>query len=348
MDREPQELLRSLGVFGITREAFKLLSSHTKLFVTLTLTFIAPLCVLGLGPGRIIEPIVGHIHWNEFISEIVAPEKASHFNNQQQQQHFEEDGVREHLAKLYALVGVYAVSLLAFSLLSLFAIIYSVDCIYSERRIASYKRALSVFPRVWKRLIATFVSGIVVISVYSVLFLVAFMGVAIVFALISRGNELLMRALLWSAGPFLFMGGFAYLFCLWHLGCVITVLEESHGLLAIRKSVSLIKGMRATGISLFLVSFTLAFVIALGFYVWDVDGGEESFRRGTRSRLVIEALVVGVMSFVVLLGLLMHTVFYFACKTYHNEKIGSLGLSMHSGVFLLNRESHKWLTEFIK
>ena len=328
--RDSQELLRSLGVlFGIAREVFKLLSSHTKLFVSLTITLIAPLCVLGLGPGWIIGPIVGRIQWDEFISHF----EGSHFNDEQHR--IEEDGVRLHLANLYVLLGVYAVSLLAFSLLATSAVIYSIDCIYSER-IASCKRALSAIPRIWIRLVATFVWAIAMISGYCVLFLMVFTALAIVFALISPGNEILMRALLWS-GLFLFMGGFTYLSCLWHLGCVITVLEDSYGLLAIRKSMSLIKGMRITGISLFLVFFALDFMIALGFDVWDVHG--ESFTRGTKSRVVIDALLIGVMSFMVLLGLLMQTVFYFACKTYHNEKISRLGLSTGSGVFLLHRET---------
>ena len=321
MDPDPREF-RSLGALGIVRESLKVISSHTKLFLGLTLTLIVPLCFIGLGHNLVTEPITGRILWDAFLSQ--------HVHTGSDEEQTIDNDIHKQMVKLYAILAVYAVFVLAFSLLSTSAVVYSVACIYSER-ITSCKRVLSVVPRVWKRLIVTFIWAMIMTFGYGLVFAFCFTVLAIVFGLIFPESEAAIAVLFWL-GAFLFVGGSVYLSCVWHLGSVITVLEDPYGLSAIRKSLSLIKGKRRTAITLFSVYFVLSFVIGFGFDVWVVRG--ESSTLGTGSRIAIGALLIGVMSLVNLLGFAVQTIFYFACKAYHNEKIDMLELSDHLGAFL--------------
>lgn len=320
MDTEPEEL-RFLNIFGILRESFKVLLSHTKLFIALTLTLIIPLCVVGLGHTLITEPIARRIQWDQLLANSQAVTPA-------QEEKIDEDLNKQEI-KLFIFFAIYLFSLLAFSLLSTSAIVYSVACIYSEK-ITSYKKVLSVVPRVWKRLIVTFLWALLMVFSYVVAFFLAFFLVSIVYVAIFSG-AVAIKVFSW-AGTVVLLSGIIYINCVWHLGSVITVLEESYGLGAMRKSLRLIKGKQMVAFCLFLMYFVLTFLIGLAFAIWVVHGRYFAVSGGWR--VVLGIALILVLSLVDLLGFLVQTVFYFACKAHHHESIDRLQLSEHLGAYL--------------
>lgn len=320
MDTEPEEL-RFLNIFGILRESFKVLLSHTKLFIALTLTLIIPLCVVGLGHTLITEPISGRIMWDRFLAR-------SHDVTPAQEEKIDED-LNKQQTKLFIVFAIYFFFLLAFSLLSTSAVVYSVACIYSEK-ITSYKKVLSVVPRVWKRLIVTFLWALLMMFSYAVIFFLAFFLVVMVCGAIFS-STVAINVVIW-AGVVVLWSGIIYINCVWHLGSVITVLEESYGLGAMRKSLRLIKGKQMVAFGLFLMYFVLTFLIGLGFAMWVVHG--RNFHVSGGWRVVLGSALILALSLVDLLGFLVQTVFYFACKAHHHESIDKLQLSEHLGAYL--------------
>ncbi|KAJ6774139.1 PROTEIN putative-RELATED [Salix purpurea] len=57
--------------------------------------------------------------------------------------------------------------LLIFSLLSTAAVVYTIACIYTAREV-TFKKVMSVVPKVWKRLMITFLSIFIAVFLYNV------------------------------------------------------------------------------------------------------------------------------------------------------------------------------------
>ncbi|MCO5590375.1 hypothetical protein L7F22_044345 [Adiantum nelumboides] len=135
-------------------------------------------------------------------------------------------------------------------------------------KIPSYKKVLSVVPRVWKRLIVTFIWTLVLLFGYGVLCVAVIFIVAVLFAFISQGSDFVINVVTW-VGVVGFFAGVIYLSCVWHLASIVTVLKEGYGLMAMRKSLQLIKGKQ-------LVAFCLFIVFCDGLFkrvgVWAVGG----------------------------------------------------------------------------
>ncbi|MCO5546901.1 hypothetical protein L7F22_000339 [Adiantum nelumboides] len=315
---EPEEL-GFLSIWGLVKESVKVFRSHIKLFIALTLTLILPLCVVGLGHTLITEPIVNRINWDQFQLTFGRPDS-------RREQRIDQDLHRE-LSKLSLVLVIYLLVLFAFSLLSTSAIVYSVACIYSEK-ITSYKKVLSVVPRVWKRLIVTFIWALLLLFGYGVLCVAVIFIVAVLFAFISQGSDVVINVVTW-VGVVGFFAGVIYLSCVWHLASIVTVLEEGYGLMAMRKSLQLIKGKQLVAFCLFLLYSAMAFLIGLGFGLWVVHGVGNVVWKA-----VLGCAFIVLLSFLDLMGFLLQTVFYFACKAYHHESIDRLQLSEHLGAYL--------------
>lgn len=319
---EPEEL-RFLNIWGLVRESVKVLLSHTKLFIALTLTLILPLCVVGLGHHLITEPIANRISWDEIELSFGQP-------NAHAEQRINRDLHRE-LSKLFIFLVIYILSLFAFSLLSTSAIVYSVACIYSEK-ITSYKTVLSVVPRVWKRLIVTFLWALLITVSYGIVCVVLILLVGVIFSLISQGSEIVIELAVWGGFVGFFVGAI-YFSCVWHLASVVTVLEEGYGIGAMRKSLKLMKGRQIVAFCLFFMYSVAAFVIGWSFGRWVLHGGFHGVH-STAWRAVLGCVLILCLSFVDLMGFLLQTIFYFACKAHHHESIDRLQLSEHLGAYL--------------
>ncbi|KAI5058717.1 hypothetical protein GOP47_0026887 [Adiantum capillus-veneris] len=320
---EPEEL-GFLSIWGLVKESVKVFRSHTKLFIALTLTLILPLCVVGLGHSLITEPILNRISWDQFQLAFGRPDP-------RREQRIDQD-LHTELSKLFLVLMIYLLALFAFSLLSTSAIVYSVACIYSEK-MTSYKKVLRVVPRVWKRLIVTFIWAFLLMFGYGVLCLAVIFIVAIMVAFISQGSSDFMINVVSWGGMVGFLAGVMYLSCVWHLASVVTVLEEGYGLGAMRKSLKLIKGKQLVAFCLFFMYSVIAFMIGVGFGLWVAHGSVNGVHR-VAWKVAIGCTLIVMLSFVDLMGFLLQTVFYFACKAYHHESIDRLQLSEHLGAYL--------------
>ncbi|KAA8538335.1 hypothetical protein F0562_027842 [Nyssa sinensis] len=179
----------------------------------------------------------------------------------------------------------YFTFLLIFSLLSTSAVVYTIACIYTGREV-TFKKVMSVVPKVWKRLMVTFVCAFIALFAYNVAAVLI-----IVSWLLTIGDT---QGGVWVAF-ILYAVGFVYLTIVWQLASVVSVLEDAGGVKAMTKSKELIKGkMIGVGILCLLLLFKLF-----------------------------------------LFGLVIQTVLYFVCKSYHHENIDKSTLSDHLEVYLL-------------
>eukprot|EP01018_Ginkgo_biloba_P012397 Gb_17606 [translate_table: standard] len=319
MDTEPEEL-QFLGSFGILREAYKIMRSCSRILGALTLTLILPLSFIILGHTLVSEPLFHKIHENEIDFEMQAGSPDG-------------DRTLKKISTEWTLVLVfeaaYLVFLCAFSLLSTAAVVYTVACMYTVKDM-SYGKVMSVVPKVWKRLMITFLWFFVLLVVYntalgSVLFLLVLMV----------GVDNLQSApfiIGLTVVLFLFLTAYVYVSMVWHLASVISVLEEKYGMGAMQKSKDLIKGKRLPALVLIMLYFILCGLIGGMFRVGVVHGFMHGV--GTAYRFVYGTILVVGLCFVNLMGLLTQSVFYFVCKSYHHESIDKGSLSDHLEEYL--------------
>jgi len=115
-----------------------------------------------------------------------------------------------------------------------------------------------------------------------------------------------------------------YMSIIWQLASVVTVLEESYGFKAMIKSKNLIKGKIWVAIAIFFkLNFTFVFLqfvfgrnVVHGYYSWNMF-----------QRALIGILCLLVLFKLILFGLVVQTIIYFVCKSYHHENIDKSALS---------------------
>ncbi|CAF2229350.1 hypothetical protein YC2023_094729 [Brassica napus] len=129
----------------------------------------------------------------------------------------------------------------------------------------------------------------------------------------------------------LYFGVHVYFTALWHLGSVVSVLEPVYGLAAMRKAYELLKGKTRMAMVLVFVYLLLCAVIGGAFGGIVVHGGGKF---GTLTRTLVGGLLVGLLVMVNLVGLLVQSVFYYVCKSYHHQTIDKTVLYDHLGGYL--------------
>lgn len=315
LDREPEEL-QFLGVFGILAEAFKILRSCLKQLGAITATLILPLSFVILGHTLVSDPLIRKIQKNEDTFEKQAGSPDANRTMAL---------ISSEWTRLLLFEGGYLVFLLAFSLLSTAAVVYTVACIYTGKQI-SYAKVMSVVPRVWKRLMLTFLWYFLIMVGYNTAVLVALVFVIVV---VGTDNTVAFGLCVVVLAA-VFLAVHVYISALWHVASVISVLEDKYGIRAIQKSRDLITGKR-------IVAFVLIF-----FYFGMCAGIGGLFREkvvhvgagGIGSRVVFGVLLVGLLVYVNLIGLLVQSVLYYVCKSYHHQSIDKSALSDHLEEYL--------------
>lgn len=318
MDTEDPLDLHLLNLAGVFRESSRILKSYTHLFASLASSLILPLCFLLLAHHLVSFPLIHKIHKTQDLIN------QTHDPSSPVAQHSEEQ-LEDAWLKLLLFFAAYLLFVLAFSLLSTSAVVYSVACIYTQKPI-SYRKVLSVVPTVWKRLLNTFLWIFLLISVYHAL---AILSIRLAVYFIADSNIALFSILLFLLVGF-FVASQIYISCIWHLASVISVLEESYGLAALRRSVNLIKGKRGLALGLFCIYVVAGGLIGFLFHAFVV----KHHHHGTLFRIIVGAVLVALLTFVTLFGMLAQTVFYFACKAFHRERIDWSALSEHLGAYL--------------
>ncbi|XP_021858564.2 uncharacterized protein [Spinacia oleracea] len=227
----------------------------------------------------------------------------------------------------------YLIFHLSFSLLSTSAVVYTVACIYTGKEI-TFKKIMSVVPYVWKRLFVTFLCNIGVIFVYNLVWLIESSVVVLVwYTLIFPDGSpygVIVRKIIVCIILITYLLGFAYISVIWQLASVISVLEDTYGIQAMLKSKDLIKGKIGIAISMFLIFNFCLLGIEILFEIskvinWAVGiGGEISYGM----------MCLVLLTWLFLFGLVVQTVIYFVCKSYHHERIDKSSLADHLGEYV--------------
>ena len=317
MDTIEQENMQFLGFLGIYKESYKLIFSWRKIFTQITFTLILPLSFIFLIHIQVSDLLFGKItHDAKDLTETL-PGTPQH---QKLLDTFSSDWATFFLFKL-----LYFVSLLIFSLLSTSAIVYTVASFYTGKEV-TFKKVLSVVPKLWKRLMVTFLCTVVAFFVYNVMAVLVLGIWALTIGVRNGGGAIL------SVLAILYLVGSVYLTVVWLLASVVTVLEDSYGYEAMMKSKELIKGKMGLSVMIVLKLNFLFFLTQFLFSMVVVNGWKV-FGLGSVDRTVFGSVCFLLLSHLFLLMLVIQTVMYFVCKSYHREIVDKSALSYHLEVY---------------
>jgi hypothetical protein len=215
--------------------------------------------------------------------------------------------------------------------------VFTVASLYAAKP-ASIAASLSALPTILPRLLKTFLWVSLLMLAYHALFVLTLLLLLTAYAPDPARSTLMALSFLFFA--LLFVFGFlavhVYISALWHLASVISVLEPVCGLAAMSKSRQLLKGRTRTAAVLVVSYFAACGVTAGLFHSAVVKGrGEEgSLGLTLPVKILVGAVMVSLLVIANLLGLLVQSVFYYACKAYHNQEIDRTALYEHLGGYL--------------
>ncbi|CAA3015997.1 uncharacterized protein LOC111409513 [Olea europaea subsp. europaea] len=315
MNREDEEF-QFLGFLGIFKESFIIVSSWIKIFSQITVAMILPLSLIYLGHIQISQMIFSDIMFNEYIHDRI-PKGTRSYDK------ISDILLSEWTAFFLFKIG-YFIFFLILALLSTSAVVYTIASIYTANEII-LKKVMKVVPKVWKRLMVTFIWNSLIVFAYNIVSILIFILWALLFRSILFVGTILLISLL-----VIYLSGFVYISIIWHLASVVSVLEEFYGLNAMAKSQGLIRGKTGISAATFLVLSLIFFGIQLGFEYFVVRG----FGGGVTSRILYGILFVVLISALFLFGLVIQTIIYFVCKSYHHERIDKPSLADHLGGYL--------------
>ncbi|XP_074373884.1 uncharacterized protein LOC141714251 [Apium graveolens] len=119
----------------------------------------------------------------------------------------------------------------------------------------------------------------------------------------------------------IYLFGILYLSFVWQLANVISVLEDVCEYQALVKSKNLIKGKTRICAAIYLINILCSLGIYLGFIASAV--GVDSVW-GKLLHLCVWSMIISVLY---LFGLVIQTIIYFICKSYHHENIDKSSLA---------------------
>ncbi|XP_061348168.1 uncharacterized protein LOC133293593 [Gastrolobium bilobum] len=308
-----QENMQFLGLLGVYKESYKIIFSWRKIFSQITLTLILPLTFIFLGHIQVSDFLFGKIvHDSVQITETEP-------GTPQQQKLIEM--ISSEWATLTLFKLVYFTFMLIFSLISTSAVVYTVASIYTGREV-TFNKVISVVPKVWKRLVVTFLCTVVAFFVYNVMAVMVIIIWALTIGVRSGGIAILLVITI------LYLIGIMYLTVVWQLASVVTVLEDSYAFEAMTKSKELIKGKM--GLSVFIcLKLNVSFFLIQFLFMMVVVNGWKLFGMSSIGRTSYGILCFLLLSHLFLLMLVLQTVLYFVCKSYHNQNIDKSVLSDH-------------------
>ncbi|MCL7025418.1 hypothetical protein MKW94_018218 [Papaver nudicaule] len=225
----------------------------------------------------------------------------------------------------------YILSLFLFTLVSTSAIVFTVASLYASKPV-SFIPALFAIPRMFKHLVITFFY-VLLLMIFNYL---VFCTPGVVLAWLDRSTD---DALSWGLiiiFSIFYVCFHLYVTTLWHLASVISVLEPNvYGLAAMKKSKQLLAGR---------TSIALALASLYGWTIWTL---ELAFQFGMQhfppvhfmGKVLFGLLCLFMMAAVNLTGLLVQSVFYFACKSHHNQVVDKRVLYDHLGGYDLGDKS---------
>ncbi|KAK3010109.1 hypothetical protein RJ639_011672 [Escallonia herrerae] len=301
--------MQSLGIFGIYKEAYKIIFSCRKIFSQIALALILPLCIIYLSHHKIGNVIFERISFTHLkISQ--TPDGSPDLKRLYQQ-------VSSEWALYFLFQAAYYIFVLIFSLLSTSAVVYNVACMYTNRDM-TFKKVMHVVPKVWKRLMVTLLCTFVAFFAYFLLFgLVIYAWILTIWRTKASLPVLVIVLILYATGSL-------YLTIVWQLASVVSVLEKTYGFKAVMKSKDLVKGNM--WVASFIVLLFTIFIIGVRILF---DAYVVYLHVGWLVRLGFALLSVLLLLIIFLFGLVIQTIIYFVCKSYHHENIEKTILSEH-------------------
>ncbi|XP_059630301.1 uncharacterized protein LOC132273352 [Cornus florida] len=139
MDMREEEEMKSLGLFGICTEAYKIILSGRKIFTQITLALILPLSVIFLAHVQVSELLMSRII-KDYQAVIEQPQAGTR-GYEKLYTHLISEWTTFWLFKLS-----YTIFFLIFSLLSTLAVVYTIACVYTARKV-TFKMVMSVVPK---------------------------------------------------------------------------------------------------------------------------------------------------------------------------------------------------------
>lgn len=310
-----QEDMQFLGLFGVYKEACKIIFSWKKIFGQITLALILPLSFIYLTHMEVSEVLFSKIIHNEVVLDETRADTPKY------------NRLSDHLTTewttFWLFKAAYFTFLLIFSLLSTSAVVYTIACIYTGREV-TFKKVMSVVPKVWKRLMITFLCTFIAFFAYNVVALLVLIS-----WLLFLQSSTVHLSIFWVLFA-LYLAGFVYMTIVWQLASVVTVLEDSCGVGAMVKSKALLKGKMWVAAIVFLMLNVSSILIQVAFERLVVRG--ESL--GNFCRVAYGIMCFLLLFKLILFGLVIQTVIYFVCKSYHHENIDKSALSDHLEVYL--------------
>ncbi|XP_078437183.1 uncharacterized protein LOC144707808 [Wolffia australiana] len=298
MDR-PQEELHGLTIAQVLRESVSIPRASPLTFSLITLLLVFPLSLAVLAHSLFTHPLAHRLRSHSTLHDWA-------------------------LLLFYQLL--YLLSLFTFSLLATAASVFTVASLFAAKPV-SFSATLSAVPPVFSRLFRTFLW----VALFTLAYHVAFVA-AVVVVLLATGDELshpgLATSLLLAVVVVFFLAAHVAIAAVWHLASVVTVLEPLAGLAAMKKSRELLKGRGRIAGWLVLGYLAACGVINGAFRAAVVRAG------ATWARVLVGAGLVAVLVAVNLVGLLVQSVFYYVCKSFHGEVIDRGVLSEHLGGYL--------------
>lgn len=197
-------------------------------------------------------------------------------------------------------------------LLSKAAVVYSVDCTYSRKKVDSSKFYVIAL-KIWRRVVSTYLWVCMVIVACLTLFLILLVAVSSTFSVLGFSDDSVVYMAVFEG--LIFSVAFANAVIICNVAVVISVLEDVSGPQALLRSSTLIKGQTQVGLLIFLGS-TIGMAFIEGLFEHRVK--TLSYGDGS-SRIWEGPLLVVMYAFAVLIDFMMSAVFYFSCKSYSME-----------------------------
>ncbi|GFQ00876.1 hypothetical protein PHJA_002231500 [Phtheirospermum japonicum] len=295
------EELQFLSIPDILKESISIPKQSPKTFYLITLTLIFPLSFAILAHSLFTHPIIAQLQSDSSASSA-------------------------DWSKLLTFQFCYLIFLFAFSLLSTAAVVFTVASLYTSKPV-SFTSTIAAIPSVFKRLFITFLW----VSLLMVAYNIVFLGFLVLLIIAVDLQSVFLFIFSAVVSFILFLGVHVYISALWHLASVVSVLEPLYGFAAMKKSYELLSGKTRTGFFIVFVYMAACGMINGFFGSVVVHGGDDY---GVMTRIVVGGFLVGVLVIVNLVGLLVQSVFYYVCKSYHHQGIDKSALYDHLGGYL--------------
>ncbi|XP_038885959.1 uncharacterized protein LOC120076262 [Benincasa hispida] len=294
MDVKHKEM-QFLGTFEVFKETYKVINKNKKIFALAALCFIHPLNIF-------LSSLMGTL--NEILRNLHDYGNTSHLFS-------------HNMSPFWPYDVLYITFIFGNSIISTAGVSHTVAALYTNQE-PSINDTMNVVAKVWKRVLVTFICVLLVFLVYHII-----AGFALYLIVLPLGK--LDETTSGVAFVFYFVG-WLYLVVVFQLAGVVSVLEESYGFKALAKSRLLLKDKMASG-----TVIVLAIYFGFGVFLWLKALVRKMLF--TSSSIFMWMHVLGSWSLLLLIlvfllsWLVLETMFYFVCKSYHLESIDMPAIS---------------------